>query len=84
MKKIRFAFLAFLLISLIAVMFSVTASAEETITVTYHWYDGSVWETAKPNDDGSYTLRGTKKSSDLEKYTFEPGIYILPSSSNQP
>lgn len=47
---------------LFVVMLAITASAEEAITVTYNWYSGGVWETAAPNEDGSYTLRSEKKS----------------------
>lgn len=62
-KKITLLALMLVLIATLAVLFVVSASAEDPIVVTYEWYNGSVWETAKPNEDGSYTLRTDKKSS---------------------
>ncbi len=59
-------FLVALMISLCMVftaIFAVTAFADDGITVTYNWYSGGVRETAKPNEDGSFTLRDTKLSN---------------------
>lgn len=61
-KKLLLTALAVLLCSMLFALLAVTVSAEEGITVTYNWYNGSVWETAQPNADGSYTLRTSKKS----------------------
>ena len=62
MKKITLFALMLVLVATLAVLFVVSTSADDTITVTYQWFNGNVWETAKPNEDGSYTLRATKKS----------------------
>ncbi|MBO4982846.1 MAG: leucine-rich repeat protein [Clostridia bacterium] len=63
-RKINLIILTVLMLSLLMVLFTFAASAQETeeITVEYSWYNGTIWETAKPNADGSYTLRDTKKS----------------------
>ncbi len=62
-KRIIYFTLIVALVSIFAMLFAANASAEEkAISVTYNWYNGSVWETASPNADGSYTLRTDKKS----------------------
>lgn len=64
MKKRLLILMTLAMLSLLVAVFAFNVFAEETeITVTYNWYDGSVWETAKPNEDGSYTLRANKKSN---------------------
>ena len=62
-KKITLLALMLVLIATLSVLFVVSAYADDPIVVTYEWYNGSVWETAKPNEDGSYTLRKDKKST---------------------
>ena len=71
MKKIRSTML-YLTISLLAVLFFALTVSAEDIKITYNYYGGGVWETAKPNEDGSYTLRATKKSGD-ESVTLADG-----------
>ena len=63
-RKIYLFLLTVAILSLLVVAFAFTASAEEAeqVTVKYSWYSGEIWETAKPNDDGSFTLRASKKS----------------------
>ncbi len=62
-KKITLLMLVLVLISALTVIFVVSASAEEkSVTVTYNEFSGSVWRTATPNEDGSYTLFTSKKS----------------------
>ena len=63
MKKVKLLALMLALIAALCVIFVVSASAEEEqIVVTYNNFSGSVWKTATPNADGSYTLFTTKKS----------------------
>ena len=65
MRKCTFILTTVALLSLLVVLFTFTAFADDAeITVTYNWYDGNAWETATPNEDGSYTLRTNKKSGD--------------------
>ena len=60
-RKIYLFLLTVAILSLLVVAFAFTASAEEAeqVTVKYSWYSGEIWETAKPNDDGSFTLRAS-------------------------
>ena len=63
MKKIKLLALMLALVAALCIAFVVSASAEEEqIVVTYNNFSGSVWKTAIPNADGSYTLFTTKKS----------------------
>ena len=56
MKKIKLLVLMIALVAALCVIFVVSASAEEEqIVVTYNNFSGSVWKTATPNEDGSYT-----------------------------
>ena len=63
-RRIYLFLLTVAILSLLAVAFAFTASAEEEIKVTYNWIGGYQYDEAKPNDDGSYTLRVNKKSGD--------------------
>ena len=62
-RKIYLFLLTVAILSLLVVAFAFTASAEE-IKVTYNWIGGYQYDVAKPNEDGSYTLRTNKQSSD--------------------
>ncbi|MBO5357529.1 MAG: leucine-rich repeat protein [Clostridia bacterium] len=62
-KKITLLALMLVLVTVLAVIFAFNVSADDTVTVSYKWFSGSTWETAKPNEDGSYTLRSSKKSN---------------------
>lgn len=66
MKKKLSMFIAVLaIVTLLACMFAINVAAEgESIAVTYNWIGGYQYGTAKPNDDGSYTLRTNKQSGD--------------------
>ena len=61
-RKIYLFLLTVAILSLLVVAFAFTASAEE-IKVTYNWIGGYQYDVAKPNEDGSYTLRINKQSS---------------------
>ena len=75
MKKRNFL-ITLLAMLAVCVLLAFSASAEEkTITVTYNDYNGVAYETATPNDDGTYTLRNDKRSGD-GTFTFEDGTVI--------
>ncbi len=62
-KKITLLALMLVLVVALVATFVVSVSAEEEqIVVTYNEFSGSVWKTATPNADGSYTMLTTKKS----------------------
>ncbi len=61
-RKVYLFLLTVAILSLLVVAFAFTASAEE-IKVTYNWIGGYQYDVAKPNEDGSYTLRTNKQSS---------------------
>ena len=63
-RKVSLILLSLVLVSLLVVVLALCAMAEdgEVITVSYQWYSGETWDTATPNEDGSFTLRTNKKS----------------------
>ena len=61
-KRISIILVALAMITLLIALFAVTATADDDIVITYNWHGGSVRQTAKANEDGSYTLRADKLS----------------------
>ena len=74
-RKITLIALMLVLVTSLMVVFALSVSADDTITVKYALFDGSTRKAMTPNEDGSYTLR-TEKLSNNGQVTLADGTVV--------